>query len=163
MNGIDIVTLAMLAWAVFNGWRRGMILQICTLIGIILGIWLAARYGGEVGRMLRIGDEFAAAGGFLVVLVGVMIAVALLSRLLRRIFSFAGLGTLDIVAGVAFSCIKMLLVLCALFSVFEVLNAGYSLVSERTVKESRFYGPVLGIADRIMPVLDAAGDAVKRQ
>lgn len=154
MNGIDIIVLVAMAWAVFNGWRRGMILQLCTLAGVGLGLWFASQYGGQVGRAMHIGDEFATAGGFLTVLVGVMIVVAVLSRLLRRIFSFAGLGTLDIVAGIMFSCLKMLLVLCALLAVVNALNADYTLISRQTIEGSRFYAPILSVADRIIPVLN---------
>ncbi|MDE5637538.1 MAG: CvpA family protein [Alistipes sp.] len=153
MNGIDIIVLAAMAWAVFNGWRRGMILQLCTLAGVGLGLWLAAAHGAQVGRALHIGDEFATAGGFLIVLVGVMIVVALLSRLLRRIFSFAGLGALDIAAGILFSCLKMLLVLCALFSVVDALNTDCTLISRQTIEGSRFYARILSVADCIIPVL----------
>lgn len=153
MNGIDIVVFVAMAWAVFNGWRRGMILQLCTLAGVGLGLWFAAEYGASVGHALHIGDELATAGGFLTVLVGVMIAVALLSRLLRKVFSFAGLGTLDIAAGILFSCLKMLLVLCALFAVLDALNADYTLISRPTVEGSRFYARILSLADYIVPVL----------
>ncbi|MCH5335732.1 MAG: CvpA family protein [Alistipes sp.] len=158
MNVIDIITLAFLAWAVYNGWSKGVIHQICTLAGIVLGIWLGVRYGAHVGALLHIGPEFAFAGGFAVVLVGVMIVVALLARLLRNIFHFAGLGTLDVLLGVLFSCIKMLLILCALFWVFDTLNGKMHLVSNDVLDGSRLYHPILGIADRVADMgNDAAG------
>lgn len=162
MNGIDIIVLAALAWAVFNGWRRGVILQICTLAGIILGFWVAGRYGAHVGHALRIPDEFATAAGFALLLIGVMILVALLSRGLRRVFSFAGLGTLDIVLGVLFSCIKMLIILCALFWIFDILNGSeHRMVSAETLAASKLYKPILGIADWFMPLLNGVTDTVK--
>ena len=146
----------------FNGWRRGMTLQICTLAGIILGFWVAGRYGATVGHTLRIPDEFAAAGGFALLLVGVMIVVALLSRLLRKVFSFAGLGTLDIVLGILFSCIKMLVILCAAFWIFELINGSEGrLVSAHTLAASKLYRPILGIADWFIPLFNSAADTVK--
>ena len=162
MNGIDIIAMAALAWAVFNGWRRGMIFQIGTLAGIVIGFWVAGHYGPAVGHALRIPDEFASAAGFALLLVGVMILVAVVSRLLRKVFSFAGLGTLDIVLGILFSCIKMLIILCAAFWVFHLVNgAEHRLVSAETLAASRLYRPILDIADWFIPLFNTATDTVK--
>ena len=162
MNGIDIIAIAALAWAVFNGWRRGMIFQIGTLVGIIIGFWVAGRYGAQVGHALRIPDEFATAAGFALLLIGVMILVALAAKALRKVFSFAGLGTLDIVLGILFSCIKMLVILCALFWIFDILNGNeHRLVSAETLAASKLYRPILGIADWFIPLFNGVTDTVK--
>ena len=159
MNWIDIIILVALAWAVWNGWKRGMTLQICTLAGIVAGVWVAARYGYQLGQALHVPFEFAAATGFALLLLGVMILVAVISRGLRRIFNFAGLGTLDIALGVLFSCIKMLVILCAVFWVFNLLNGeAHRLLPAETLAGSKLYGPILGIADRIMPLLNSVTD-----
>ena len=163
MNGIDVIAIAALAWAVFNGWRRGMIFQIGTLVGIIIGFWVAGRYGAQVGHALRIPDEFATAGGFALLLVGVMILVAIISRLLRKAFSFAGLGMLDIVLGILFSCIKMLIILCAAFWIFQFLNGSeHRFVSAETIAASKLYKPILGIADRFIPMFNGVADTVSK-
>ena len=162
MNGIDIIVLVALGWAVFNGWRRGMTLQICTLVGIVLGFWFAGRYGSTVGHALRIPDELAAAAGFAIMLVGVMILVALASRLLRKMFDFAGLGTLDVVLGILFSCIKMLIILCALFWIFDILNGSeHRFVSAQTLAASKLYRPILDKADWFIPLFNTATDTGK--
>ena len=43
----------MLVLAVWNGWRQGFVMQVCSLAGIIAGIWVASRYGAEVGAWLK--------------------------------------------------------------------------------------------------------------
>ena len=161
MNGIDIIAIAALAWAVFNGWRRGMIFQIGTLAGIIVGFWVAGHYGAQVGHALRIPDEFATAGGFALLLVGVMIAVAIVARLLRKVFSFAGLGALDITLGILFSCIKMLVILSAAFWIFQLINGHeHRFVAAETLASSKLYGPILGIADWFIPLFNGVADTV---
>ena len=49
MNTIDLIVCLILALAVWNGWRQGFVMQICSLAGIVAGIWLASRYGVYVG------------------------------------------------------------------------------------------------------------------
>ena len=82
---------------------RGLILQLCSLAGIVLGAWLGIRFGTEAGALLHLDEEFAAAGGFLAVFVVVLIAVAIVGRLLRKVFHFAGFGIPDHLLGVAVS------------------------------------------------------------
>ncbi len=161
MNWIDILTLVFMAWAVFNGWRRGVILQVCTLAGIAAGLWLAIHYGEQVGLLLGITKSYALVCGFAIVLVAVMIGVSLLSRMLRSLFSFAGLGILDVIAGIVVACIKYLLLLCALFSVFDILNANLEIISQRTLDSSLFYNRILGIGDKIMPYLHQLSETIK--
>ena len=54
MNILDLIICLVLALAVWNGWRRGFILQICSLAALIVALWLAARFASEVGAMLHI-------------------------------------------------------------------------------------------------------------
>lgn len=157
MNALDLVVYLVLALAVFEGWRRGAILQLCSLAGLVVGICLAVRYGTQVGMWLRIDESAAAVGGFAVVVVATVIAVAMLARLLRRLFRFAGFGIPDIVLGIAVSVVKYLLLLSVGFAALDRLNAAYGLLDPQTVEESRWFRPVRDLSERIFPILDEAG------
>ena len=160
MNTLDLIVCLVLALAVWNGWRQGFVVQICSLAGIVAGIWIAARFGAQVGGWLRLDDEVAAAGGFVTVLVAVILVVAIAGRVVRKVFHFAGLGVADTLLGIAVSVLKYLLVLSVLFSVFDTLNADYSLVGRRTIDRSKSYGPVLRISQWLLPRLRQAGTEV---
>ena len=115
----------MLALAVWNGWRQGFVVQICSLAGIVAGIWIAARFGAQVGGWLRLDDEVAAAGGFVTALVVVILVVAIAGRLVRKLFHFAGFGIADTLLGIAVSVLKYLLVLSVLFSAFDEIGRAH--------------------------------------
>ena len=106
MNVIDLIVCLVLALALWNGWRQGFIVQVCSLAAIVLGIWLAAKYGAQVGVWMRIDARFEAAGGFAAVLVATVLAVAIAARVLRKLFHFAGFGLPDILLGIAVSVVK---------------------------------------------------------
>ncbi|KAA2897990.1 CvpA family protein [Alistipes onderdonkii] len=76
MNTIDLIVCLMLVLAVWNGWRQGFVMQVCSLAGIIAGIWVASRYGAEVGAWLKLDETISAAGGFVVVLLAVVLSTA---------------------------------------------------------------------------------------
>ncbi len=153
----------MLALAVWNGWRQGFVVQICSLAGIVAGIWLAARFGAQVGEWLRLDAEVAAAGGFVTVLVAVILVVAIAGRVVRKVFHFAGLGLADTLLGVSVSVLKYLLVLGVLFSMVDTLNRDYGLVEPQTIEQSRSYKPVRQLSESVLLFLDRVGEQVPRQ
>lgn len=160
MNTIDLVVCLVLALAVWNGWRQGFVVQVCSLAGIVAGIWIAARYGAVVGEWMQLDERFAAAGGFVTVLVAVVLAVAVVARLLRKAFHFAGFGLPDIVLGIAVSVLKYLLLMSVLFRAFDNLNGDYTLVEERTVATSKSYRPVMRLSEAVFPLLEWIGERV---
>ena len=155
MNTLDLIVCLVLALAVWNGWRQGFVVQICSLAGIVAGIWIAARFGAQVGGWLRLDDEVAAAGGFVTVLVAVILVVAIAGRVVRKVFHFAGLGVADTLLGIAVSVLKYLLVLSVLFSA--------CLVGPRTIERSKSYKPVRWLSESIFPFLEWVGERVPRQ
>lgn len=156
LHAIDILTLLTLLWAVINGWRRGIVLQLCSLAGIVVSLYLASVYGREAGAVLRLGESWAAPGGFLIVAVATLLAATLLGRFCRRIFRFAGLGTLDILLGILISLVKWLLLLSALYSAFAALNRATNLVDEKSLEGSRTFAPICRITDFVLPFVGEA-------
>lgn len=150
----------MLVLAIWNGWRQGFIVQICSLAGFVAAIWLAARFGSRVGALLHLDESVAAAGGFVVTLVFVVLLVAIGARVLRKLCRFAGLGIADVVLGVAVAALKYLLLLGALFSAFDRLNEDYSIVGPQTIEKSKSYKPVMHLTESVLPFLDWIGEQV---
>ncbi|MDE6710974.1 MAG: CvpA family protein [Alistipes sp.] len=160
MNTIDLIVCLVLALAVWNGWRKGFIVQVCSLVAIAVGLWCAAHYGPGAGEALHLDPSVRTAGGFAVVLLAAMLVIALAARLLRRVFRFVGFGMLDIALGIGVSVLKYMLVVSALFAAFDRLNADYSLVDSRIVEHSRCYRPVLRLSEWIFPVVEWVGEQV---
>ena len=160
MNTIDLIVCLVVAVAVWNGWRRGFIVQICTLGALVVGLWLAARYGAEVGAWLHLDENIRAAGGFVTVLVAALLAVGIAARLLRKLFRFAGFGTPDTLLGIAVAVLKYLLALSALFVAFDRLNVGHTFISAETIDASRTYRPVMRLSETVFPVLQELGQQI---
>ena len=55
MNYIDIVILLFLLYGAFRGFSKGLIIEVATLAGLILGVFIAIRYSRSEER--RVGKE----------------------------------------------------------------------------------------------------------
>ena len=151
MNIFDLIVYVALAWAVFNGWRRGFLLQLFSLVAVVAALYLGVLYGAEVGAMLGMEGTTAQIGGFIAIFVASLIAIAIIARLLKGVFKLAGLGVLDTLLGILFSIVKVGLGLSILFSGFEALNKDYKLASKQKVESSRWFKPVESFTDKLTP------------
>lgn len=154
MNVFDLIVCIVLACAVWRGWRQGCVVQLCSLVGVILAVWLAARLGPAVGALCGVDPAVAAPAGFLVVLLAVLVAVAIVGRLIRKVFRFAGLGLLDVVLGIALALVKYVLLLSVLFTAFARLNDDFRFVEPQLIEQSRTFRPLEQVAERLFPVVE---------
>ena len=162
MNIFDIITLIIIVLAIFNGWRKGFISQLCSLAGIIGGIALAIAFGGTVGDMLGIDAAYSKPVGFVVTFIVTGIAMALVAKLLGGLFSAVGLKGLDTILGVALSVIKYALILSVLFVAFDKFNGEVKLVEPRHYKESKTFKPVSALSDTALELFNTFTKEVKR-
>lgn len=151
MNSIDLIVCIVALFAVWNGGRQGVVVQLFSLAGIVAGIFLASRYGTWAGAVLHLDPDIAAPAGFVVVLLATVLLVAVAARLVRKLFHFAGFGVADLVLGVAVSLLKYALVLSVLFSAFDKLNADRTLVGVQTIEKSKLYQPVIRLSGLLFP------------
>ena len=108
MNWLDIGLLVFIAVAAVAGYRFGAVQAAAILAGILLGIGLASRLGGDVSSwfspLTNNGDAQEMLGFlavFLLVLAGALIASSLARHLLSKIM----LGWADTIGGLAVGAI----------------------------------------------------------
>lgn len=162
MNILDLIVCLVLLVALFNGWRKGFILQLCSLVAVVAAIVLASRYGAEAGAFLKLDAQYAEPAGFVVVLLVAMLLITLAARLVRKIFRFAGFGLVDILLGVTVAAAKYLLLLSLAFAAFEKINVNYSLLSKEKIEASKGYEPVRNLSRQILPFVGWVSDEVEK-
>ena len=100
---------------------------------------------------MKLDPQFAQIIGFITIFVATIIVSGLIAKILRNLFSFIGLGSLDTLLGIVLSIVKFALILSIVFCKFETLNKEIDLVSPKYIKESRTFHPVCSLSE---PVLD---------
>lgn len=154
MNTLDIILLIPLVWAVWSGFRSGVVVQLGGIAGLVLGVWLAARYGVQVGAMLKIDPSVDSIVGFIIILLLTIIVIAIIGRLLRGLFRFAGLAALDHVGGAVLSVCKVGIILGLLLYGFATINRTQKWVDDKYFHKSILYKPLTGAAQMVFPFVD---------
>lgn len=151
MNWLDIVIILLAIFAVWEGWRQGLVAQILGLAALALGLFLAWRHGGTIGGWIGLEDTPARVVGFAIVLVVVIVAVVLIGRATRGLFRIVGLGVFDNLLGVMFSLLKMALFTGLTIMLIEACDPAGRVISQRVKDGSVMYGAVDSICDAVVP------------
>ena len=158
MNIFDIIVYLALAWALFNGWRRGFLLQMLSLVAVVAALYFATQYAHELERLVCIEVGVAGVAGFIVIFVGALLLISIAAYMLRAVFRFAGLGMADMLLGILFSLAKVMLIVSVLFSWLESVDKSNEWVSKSTIEESRWFHPVKGITTKLTPYFEELAD-----
>lgn len=131
MNWLDIVILVILAISVFLGLKIGIIRALLSLVGLIVGIFLAGRYYIPFSERLAFipQDKAAQVVAFIIILIGVMLIATLIAKLLTWAVSAVMLGWVNRLGGAIFG---LLLggMSCSVLLAIWVKFYGTELVSE---------------------------------
>ncbi len=109
MNYIDIVVVAIIAWFTFSAFSAGIIREVVTIIGVILGILLAGLFYQDLAQDVKLAvDNENAANiiAFLTIFGACFLAGQLAGMLLKTTASLLMLGTFDHLLGAGFGFLK---------------------------------------------------------
>ena len=157
MNILDIILLICLIPAIFQGLRKGFISQAISIVSLVAGIWMSAKFADIVtewiSKYLTASEQMLKLVSFILILTGVFIVLGLIGRLLEATFKFVMLGWLNRLLGLVFSLAKALLILSMLIGAFNSLISTFGFVSKEVIDDSLLYPPLKDMADTIFPYL----------
>ena len=153
MTVFDIVCGLLLAVGAWKGWRDGIIVQLSGILGLLVGVYLAYRYSIPASRWLGSEGMTGQAAGFLLVFGLVLVALALLGRLMRGLFKFAGLGLFDQLGGAALGIVKVALLVSVLLGAYESINLTRHWTDGEKTERSWLYRPVKEAGELAFPYL----------
>jgi membrane protein required for colicin V production len=160
MNLIDIVLLILFAWFAFQGFRKGFVIELASLIALILGIYTAIYFSGYAAdflvNSLDMDHDYVPITSFVITFIIVVLIVYVLGRILEKFVNMIALGFLNKLAGGVFGVLK-----AALFiSVFILILNHYHInfISPEKKDNSLLFEHVEEIAPYIWNRLDELGD-----
>jgi len=102
MTWVDWAIIVILLASVVGGLAQGFLRTACSLIGLVVGLSIAARNYAAVSNSLQLlihKDSLANIVAFLLIAVLVMAACNVLGNMLARTLEWMGLGCFDVIAG----------------------------------------------------------------
>lgn len=153
MNYIDIVILLFLLWGAFRGFSKGLIIEIATLTGLVLGVFVAIKYSAYTEGILRdflnISSQYLAYIALAVTFLIVIIVIFLIGKLLTKLIDIISLGLINKLLGTLFGIAKYFVIVCVILMIIDALNEKFRFISEETLQKSMLFYPFLNFAQGI--------------
>lgn len=156
MNWLDIVIGILLIGGVISGFKNGVIGEIATLAGLILGIWGAVKFSwwtADTLADLGVKSDYMHIISFVVTFIVIVVAVQILASFLNKLLEAMALGFVNRLAGMAVGVIKSALIVSVILFVVNILDDDATFIKEETRQESILYEPLSELVPAILPFL----------
>ena len=168
MSFIDIVFTALLGYALYNGLKNGLFVEIASFGSLIIGIFVAIKFSHIIRLALedsiKVNPKYIEIIAFAITfLLVVVVGIHLLAKFFTSILSLAYLGWLNKLGGAVFSLLKTILMLSVVISLFQKININHIIVKEETLNNSIFYNPIQEVSKFMYPSLEKWYDEFKEQ
>ncbi len=155
MNYIDIIILLFLLFGAFRGFSKGLIIEVATLAGLVLGVYLAINYSPYTEGILRdflnvsVTPRYLSYLALAVTFIVVVVAVFIIGKLLTKLIDIISLGLLNKLLVTVLGIVKYFIIVCVLLLIVDALNEKFQFISEETRQKSLLFGPFLNFATQI--------------
>ncbi len=158
MNYLDVILALPLLWGIYNGFTKGLIISVATLLALILGVYAAIHFSSFLGVYLdnwfHPNPKYLKALSFSVTFIAVVILVRLVGWALDKFVKVIALGLVNRMLGVFFNLLKWGFILSVLISILNSSELTGNIIKDETKEESLLYKPVAAIAPFVFPYLN---------
>lgn len=119
---IDVVVIIALVWAFILGIKRGLVVQLCHLVGLYMAMLIAPRFASNVGSLFMDDPGKAYLAGFVIIVAAALILIWVIAPIIKAVVVWKPIKGIDTVMGGVLNIATSLIVIAALFSIFDRIN-----------------------------------------
>lgn len=157
MSLLDIFLLVPLAYGAWRGFRKGLIIEIFTLLAIVVGIYMAVHFSDLVSNKINnnIGEEYSStpAIAFTLTFLAVGALIYFGGIALEKVIKVVNLSVFNRLLGLLFGTIKALYLLSILLLTYQSYDPNGKLISEESRENSLLYNPIKNTSIKTIPFL----------
>ncbi|MEP3388082.1 MAG: CvpA family protein [Reichenbachiella sp.] len=147
MNTIDIVILVFLLIGAYTGFRRGMLMEVISLVAffaaILAGIKLLDWGISVLSEYIEGYDSLLPIIAFTIIFIGIIVLLNVIGKTVKKIIDMTLLGSLDDIIGSLMGIVKWALFISIFFWIFESFGGT---ISKSTSEGSMLFGPIASFA-----------------
>ncbi len=165
MSFLDIILGSLLLYAAYNGLKKGLFVELASLISLVVGIFIAIKFSYLMRSIIEShvswSPKMIEVTAFGLTFLIVVIAIHTLAKLFTSIADFAYLGWLNKLGGATFSVLKTILMLSILINLFQKININNFIAKKETLNNSMFYNPIQEVSKFMYPSLNKWYEDIK--
>ena len=159
INLVDILIIVPLLLFAWNGYRKGLIIEVASLAALVLGLYAAFYFSDFAAKILNdnfnINEKYIAIIAFLLTLIVVVFFVITTGKVVQKFVEIIFLGFINKLAGSVFGLLKGALIISLLIFAINYFNFGSFIFKEETKQKSISYEKIESIAPWMFSWLDS--------
>jgi len=146
MSYLDLFFGLAIAWGAYSGFSKGLIKELASILGVIIGVFLAKNYYPYLDIKLK--PIFESEAGFISILSAILIFLLtimvfkIIAKFLTKFLKIIALGLLNRIIGSVFGIFKTVLLLCILVFIFSNINNVTGIMKAEKLSQSFFYSKI---------------------
>src|SRR5579872_7334759 len=114
---VDIVLLVPILWGIYKGFRKGLIVELASILAIILGVWACSKFSDLVASFLgtyihsEISSLYLSIISVIILFLGVVILVFFIAKRIQKLAEAIMLGIANRILGAIFGGFKWALLI----------------------------------------------------
>ena len=155
---VDIIIACLIGYALYKGFKEGLVLALISLVSLIVGVFLSLKFSflfkDWILEKTQWNANVVTICAFVFTFLLVLIAIQLLGKALTKIIKTVALGGLNRLAGAVFLGLKMILIISVVLNLFQKINYNNYIAMEETLNKSIFYHPIEDFSKLVYPMME---------
>lgn len=157
MTLLDLFLLLPLIYGAWRGFKKGLIIEIFTLLAIIVGIYVAVHFSDKLSHkiMENVGEEYSStpAISFTLIFLAVGALIYFAGVALEKVIKAVNLSVMNRMFGLLFGLIKALYLLSIFLVTYESYDPNGKLIPLENRTASMLYSPIKYTSVKTIPFL----------
>ena len=158
MNFIDILILIPLGYAAWQGFKKGLIIEVFTLLALLVGIYAGIHFSDwtsdRIAEYFEIEPNYLPVVAFTITFLGVGALVFFAGKALEQVIKVVNLSPINKIFGVVFSLLKMVYILSILLTLLETYDERGDFIPDEMKEKSMLYNPIKLTASATIPAIE---------
>ena len=157
MNYLDIIFLVPLLFAVYRGFKKGIIHMAASLAALVLGIFGAIKlrplFASLLDSLFNISPEYMNVIAFSVAFVSIVLLVHMVAFVVEKLIKAVALNLVNRLLGMGFGLLVTAFVISMILWPVNQVNKEKQLIKPERIESSLLYRPLSAFAPAVFPYL----------
>ncbi len=156
MNYIDIIIVVPIIWGGYIGYKKGLIIEVVSLVALGFGIWGGIHFSDLIGDLLqeKIQSKYVSLTAFVITFAVIVMTIYFLGKMLEKLVNLVQMKFLNKLAGVFFGIGKVALVISVLVMIINSYDKNNNMLPKQTKDSSLLYHSVEQISLNMIPPIE---------
>lgn len=153
-NYVDLCLIVLFIFAIYRGFKKGLVLSIASLLGLLLGVYGGMYFSDYFTVILKERWEIELPLlAFALTFIFILLAIYFLGKLIEKLLKIIALGLINKILGAVFSFAKYVLIIAVLLYIVEQTLINYPVLEFTYIQKAQLYPYILQLEEWVFPYI----------